>query len=275
MKQSQKINLILIQAFPANETLSAGIIQYLNNYFNVYFVNLPGFHPNAPAINNVRLEYFVEHVEAKIKQLGLEKYILAGISLGFLVANSITIDKKHCVAILASGPYLGYEYLNFSKLKRLSRMIMLNFILHSGCETKLWNAKFFKSILSNFLGKKSKEIIKVIIDEVDPKSFFSVGLELLKYDKLPQFQNIPYILLINPKDSVINFEKTLYAFWQGVETDQLRVIFTKASHYPEDPSYEYFQSTFTNNEIESLFNFVQYISNNQLSFGQKQTTIMT
>lgn len=258
--QFEKINMILVQAYPANENLSAGIIQYLNDYFNVHFINLPGFHPNVPAIENYDMELLVRYVETQIEELQLENYILAGISLGFLVVNSIKIDRKNCVAVLASGPFLGHKYLYFSKLKRVSLILMLHMILWLGLEDWIWSSRIFESFLSKLLGNKSKEIIETILKEVDSRAFFGTGLELLKYDKLPRFQDIPYILLINPHDEAINFSKTLDAFWQGIETNLLRVVMTDVAHYPDDPSYEYFKTAFTQNEIESIFNFVEYVS---------------
>jgi pimeloyl-ACP methyl ester carboxylesterase len=259
-ERERKMNIVVVQAFPANETLSSGIIRFLSDYFQVYFINLPGFHPSVPPFCGACLDSCVQYVESKIEELGLDEYILAGISSGYLIANRICIEDGNCRAILASGPFLGIDYLKISKPKRFSYVLSLNLTRRLRLDRWLWNRSFFRKLLSNLLDK-SGTVVETILGEVDPETFFSIGLELLKFKEEPSFKDIPYIVLINPGEDVIDFSKTVSSFWSGVDPDRLRVIYTRANHYPDEPTYEYFQRTFTGNEIESIFNFISYTSN--------------
>lgn len=255
----KKLDMILIQAFPANRTLSTGIIKYLSNYFNVHFIDLPGFYPGLVASSDCRPETFVKFVEKKINELNLERYILAGISFGFLIANSVETDRQKCIAILGSGPYLGVDYVQLSWIRRLGYLSLLLLIDQFHLENLFWGKTLFKKILARLLDEKSDTIIEVIVSQVVPQTFFRTAIQILKYRQEPVFKDdMPYILLINPNDSAIKFDKTLRTMWHGVQADLLRVILTKTPHYPPDPSYEFFVQSFTQNEIESLFNFVDY-----------------
>jgi len=262
--------MILVQAFPANQTLSEGIIRYLSDYFNVHFINLPGFHPSVPALEVINVETYTRYVERRIAELGLNTYILAGISFGFLVVNSMRIDKSKCLLVLGSGPFLGHDYVEFSKPQRLLAILLLKLVLGLRIEDSVWKPAIFKFTLSKLLGNKNNKITQTIQREVDPRAFFATGLELLKYRQAPRFQEqLPYVLLINPRDEILKFHKTLDAFWEGVETGLLRVILTAVPHYPADPSYEYFKKVFTKNEVESLLSFIGYVSRERFKMDGK------
>ena len=89
-----KENLIIVHSFPGNSILLSGLIEYLNDYFEVYFINLPGFAKSVPPLTEISFKGYVQFIEEKIRGFGLASYWLAGISLSvfknlpyILVAN--------------------------------------------------------------------------------------------------------------------------------------------------------------------------------------------
>lgn len=257
--QKHKPNIIVIQAFPANHTLSEGIIEYLEDFFNVYFIDLPGFHPDIPPLESVTMNGYIKYVNDKVKELDLENFVLAGISFGFLLATKVKITNKKCLAVLGSGPFLGVGYLNFPIIKRGIFKLVVNIADKTGISEVVWQTKIFKEVLIHFLGNKSKSIIDVIIKEVDPNTFIKTAKILLNYKYKPTFsKDLPYVLLMNPRDTAVSFYKTLETFIDCIDSNKLRVIITNVEHYPKNPTYSYFKKSFTPNEIESLFNFVEF-----------------
>lgn len=254
-----KPNIVIIQAFPANRTLSAGIIEYLSDFFNVHFIDLPGFHPDLKPLENPTIEKYTQFANKKIRELNLDKFVLAGISFGFLIATKVAVNKDNCLAILGSGPYLGHIYVRFPKGKKLLLRISLKILDKTRIGEKIWYSNTFKKVLTHFLGKKSKAIVDTIVMEVNPEAFFKTASMILTYDEKPNFKKgIPHVLLMNPRDTAIDFYKTLETLIDYIDINKLRVIITRVEHYPKNPTYEYFKEAFTPNEIESLFNFVEF-----------------
>lgn len=257
--KKSKCNIIVVQAFPANHTLSKGIIDYLSEFFEVHFIDLPGFYPSIPPLKNISVKTYANYVEKRIEELNLDSYILAGISFGFLVISAMAINKQKCLALLASGPYFGVKYLSISKSKKVILSFLVYIIDYLGLAKLIWKTKWYKELLIRVLGRKSKNIVDSIIDEVDPVTYMKTAKIILTYKKYPTFhKDIPYALLINPKDTAINFTKTINLISENIPMNQIRAILTGVEHYPKNPSYEYFKEMFSPNEIESLFNFVEF-----------------
>ncbi len=253
-------DLVLIQSFPANETLSAGLIEFLGQFFKVHFVNLPGFHPSVPSIKNIDFTEHASFVEKQIESFNLDKYYLAGFSYGCTVINNINLDPEKCLGIIESEPFIGKNYLRSKNWNRLIRPF-LYIIIKLKLENYFWRSVIFKKFLlsgKNTINKEARIIADIIINEIDARTFFSVAYQLLTYKKETIFNSkIPYILLINIYDKVINSEKVIHKFLGKIENKNLRIVFTKAPHYPPDPSFLFFNNVFSDNEIEAIFNFFE------------------
>lgn len=253
-------NLVLIQSFPANETLSAGLIEFLKQFFEVHFINLPGFHPSVPPIDKIDLLEHASFVKEKIKSLNLDRYYLAGFSYGCAVINNMNLDSEKCLGIIESEPFINKNHLQSKNLNWLIRLFLFT-IIKLKLENYFWKSTIFKKFLlsgKNTTNGEAEIIASIIINEIDARTFFSVGYQLLTYKKNPIFNNkIPYILIINLNDKVINSEKVIRKFLEKIENNNLRIVFTKAPHYPPDPSFEFFNSVFSDNEVEAILNFFQ------------------
>jgi len=54
-------NLILVNAFYTNSILLKGLIDYLKKYFNVYFIDLPGFAKDAPPLKEISINLYFQN----------------------------------------------------------------------------------------------------------------------------------------------------------------------------------------------------------------------
>lgn len=257
-KKKHKHNLILIQAYPANSLLSEGIIRYLEDYFHLYFIDLPGFIRNVDPLDTIELKGFTRYIEGRIKELDLDEYILGGISFGALLANYVRVDDR-CKAILSAEPYLGYKYIKIQGFKRYLLLAVLSIIIGLRLEDKIWKTKFFYNYL-DYSSNLAKKWIKILHREVDARTFFRTGKLLLTFDdKRPNFHDKPYILLINPDDMQVDFSRVIHAFRENINNDYLRIIISELEHYPDTPTYHYFKETITGEELNSLIGFLEYI----------------
>jgi hypothetical protein len=251
-----KPNIVVLQAFPANRNVSSGIIEYMSEYFNVYFIDLPGFHPDNEPLEKATIEGFARYIEHKISEMNLNEYILAGISFGALLANKINLDESKIVFRLNFGPFLGARWLRMSKFKYLKMKTIANSVLRLGVEEYIWNSSQFKGYMARSMHKtgENKTIVESILAEVEPHTFFSTLKELFSIGDTPLIRG-KQCLLINPSDSAINVNKIIKKYRQEINADDLCIIETKIDHFPRGVSYQYFKDTITQEEVDQIFNF--------------------
>lgn len=250
-------HLILVQAFPANSILSAGIIQYLERIFKVDFIDLPGFHKDVPPLKEISIESYAKFVAKKIKEINPDEYILGGISFGAMLANNVKVDER-CIAILDTAPFLGVDYLRFSKTQERAIRAILKVLTKNNLGVGIWDTLFFKNTMISILDKDPRDI-NIILEHVDPRTFFETGQILLNYREKPKLQKKPHILLMNPEDTVVDFDKVLDFYREHIDPDNLRVIVSNLAHYPDNPDFNYFLKNITTEQIHSLLSFFEYL----------------
>lgn len=235
-----KPHLLLVHSFPTNSVLLHGLEEFLSDFFTVHFIDLPGFHKNSPPFNNeVSIENFSNYLDQKISDLDIDEYTVGGISFGFSVVNNAKLDKR-CKAILAVEPFVNSKYLNTSY--RTSLVIMMGLIHFFHIEKLIWESKWFRQYLQKESGYP-KERIDMIINHIDPRTFFSVAKLILNYNEEPIFHNLPYFLIGNFEDKTIDFNSIVEVFKKNIQ--KLKIIAVPIDHYPKDPSKEYFTSKIT------------------------------
>src|SRR3989344_1992701 len=127
-KRGKKENLVIVHPFPLNSILIKDITNCLDDYFDITFIDLPGFIRTIKPLKKIGYKEFGRYLNEKLANIGLCEYILCGISFGFLVVSQIT-PPKECKAILAVGPYLGAWSLKVSTKKRWIARSLINAIL--------------------------------------------------------------------------------------------------------------------------------------------------
>lgn len=232
------MNLILIQAFPANETLSKGVIEYFEYIgFKVYFINLPGFHNDSALDTSINSDILSEYIQIQIRNLNLDKYILGGLSYGsYLILNLIKLDQS-CKAVLFLEPFLGIDSINISKSKTIILKIFTKIVI----QLKLYNAIFKSRIAIKYANKTNgKEIAsfgEILTKEVNPKSFF-MNLEYILSATLPiSHVNVPRLVGMNYQNNRILKTELIDKFFRANQNKDTLFLDVPISHSASEVEY--------------------------------------
>jgi hypothetical protein len=247
-----KENLILVHSFPTNSILLRGLTEFLEDYFTVYFVDLPGFNTSVPAIKNISFDAYAHYVDEYIGRVNLKSYILGGISFGFPVINNCRITEQ-CRGILAIEPYINATDLNQGFIDKYTHKIICAIISFLKLHSLAYRSRAFKKYL---LSHNPAHRIETVLQTIDPYAFFETARIILNYDVEPTFKKKPYVLVINTKDDTIAAQKIIQLF----ETiDKALIIRTTSEHYPEHPTKEYFQKSISDDDMKNILSFFRYV----------------
>ncbi|MBN1272950.1 MAG: hypothetical protein JXB26_11840 [Candidatus Aminicenantes bacterium] len=250
-----KENLVLINAFYTNSIILNDFLEYLNDHFNLYFIDLPGFISNVPALSEVSLESYCAYVENEVNKLNLDHFIMGGISFGFLIANRISLNGN-CKGIVAITPYLNAESLNLHPFRKKCYSIFVNMADSFKHTERLWNARTTRK-LAYWYSSYPRDRVDVILDEMDPKTFFKTGKLILNGNEEFMVQNLPYVLIANPEDTTIKYEYLLKTFQDNVSN--LLICNTNIEHFPQTICKEYFAERFSLSQIKEIKSFLNNI----------------
>jgi pimeloyl-ACP methyl ester carboxylesterase len=249
----RKKDLVIVHSFYANSILLSGLIEYLSGYFNVYFIDLPGFAKSSPPLTQVTLASYSQYVREKLQELALDNYLICGISFGFSIISNMEHDHN-CQGIVAIFPYINSKCLKLKPLKKAFYSMIVNIMSSSNLPQKIWGTDSFRRF-AHFYSRYPKERVDIIIDEMDGTTFFQAG-KLILHNHLPcPFHDVPYVLVINENDNTIHYEYVLESFRRNVEN--LFIMNTSLEHYPETLTKDYFRLHFTENNINSILQFIQ------------------
>jgi pimeloyl-ACP methyl ester carboxylesterase len=248
-----KENLIVVPGFGTNSHLFGELSQYLNDFFQVYFIDLPGFSTAIPPLSKITMQNYAQFVVDKIKELKLNHYLIAGMSLGFGVINRIQFDNK-CKGILGIGPYLGEASINPTvKAKMAFKSSLLDLICFFHLYQLAWQTRLFKNFLQKIcLNRKLSEFI---LTEVDPRTYFETARLIFHYRQKPSFEPQPHVLIINKKDDSISYDFLAKQMKEQIE--KLLIIHTDMAHNPPELSQEYFAAKLPQKQILRLLRFIK------------------
>ena len=248
----KKENLIIVHSFPTNSILLSGLIEYLNDYFNVYFIDLPGFTKDVLPLSKISFDAYSRFVEDKIKEFNLANYIMGGISFGFFIINNIQ-HPNNCKGIIAMEPYIGPDSLKMGFPKSIIYKLFIKSINLFNLSAIIWNNSLFKTYLPKSRGYPH-DSVNIIFEQIDGRTFFETADLILKHKGTCTFQDFPHILIANKEDKTVNYDYLLKAFTENV--NRLLVVNTTIDHYPEEPTKAYFQEKIPMEEVEKMLNFL-------------------
>ncbi|MHB8095871.1 MAG: alpha/beta hydrolase [Candidatus Aminicenantales bacterium] len=248
-----KDDLILVHSFYANSLLLHGFGEFLSDYFNVHFIDLPGFAPHEPPLAEVSLDGFAGHVEARIRELGLDRFILGGISFGFSVVSRVSLPPE-CRGILAIYPFLGSRSLAMRRRKKLVYRAVVNAMGASGLGGPLWKSPLLERF-AFWWSTYPPARVRLILDHMDGRTFFDTARLILNRGDGATFQPLPHVLVLNPDDTTIRADYCERMFEERVK-DRC-VVRTDLDHYPPDPSADYFRSRFPSGEMDRIVTFLR------------------
>jgi pimeloyl-ACP methyl ester carboxylesterase len=246
-------DLVLVNAFYSNSRILRGLIEYLGERFRVHFIDLPGFCLDSPPLEEVNLASFTAFVRRRVDGLNLDRYIIGGISFGFLVANSLPPDGR-CRAVVAIAPYIDKQSLNLGPLKRTSYRVVTELASATGLARRAWKTRAARRF-AHWYSRYPADRVDLILDHMDAQTFFKTGRLILRNHHRCVFHDIPYILIANPNDTTIRYDYIVRRFREN--TDRLLVVETSIDHYPEQISKSYFQERFAADDLERVSAFVR------------------
>lgn len=247
----QKENLILVNSFGTNSIILHGLIDYLDKFFNVYFINLPGFITTERRLEKITFSNYSKFLENKIKSLELDHFIIGGISFGFLIVNNTPLSNN-CKGIIAIEPYINSKSLAFKKLKIILLIIAIKIISILRLQNLIWKSRLFKICLKKL--KVASNMISLMLAEVDPIAFFKTAeLILINKDKI-NFSSKPYVLLMNKHDETVSYNYLTSIFTKLAK--QLLIIEAKFEHYPSTITKQYFEKMVPESQIRRIYNFL-------------------
>ena len=247
----EKENLILVNAFAANSIILKGLIDYLNNFFKVYYIDLPGFTKKEAKLSKITLNNYSKYLENKINELSLDHFVLGGISFGFIVASNTKLDER-CKGIFAFEPYTNSKSLLLNKIIIKFITSLIDVVLTFRYQDTIWKSKLFWKFLSTIHYPPPK-IIPIIRETIDPETFFKVGKIIFKNTKRINFYSKPYVVLVNKYDGIVSPDYTVDLFQNNVKN--LLIFELDSVHYSDDLSEKYFEKIFPPEKMKEAVNF--------------------
>lgn len=241
----KKPNVVLIHSFPTNTIIIKGLLDYLEQFYHLYPIDLPGFVPGSEPVDKVTLENYACATQTYIDRLGLKHYWVAGLSFGFLVANLCVSDKR-CMGVVGVVPYINKHYLIKNALVYFLLEKAFALICKLNWHERAYRSKWLKKVLRT---ETTPERVSEILSTVSSFAFFETGLLLMTHDKEPEFRKKPYIFFVTRADHTIKMDK-LSALLNSIESK--KVIYITSSHHPDEISKAYFDAHVDRQQHESI-----------------------
>lgn len=251
MSKNSKYNLVLTNSFPTNSLIFKGAIAVLSEYFNVYFIDLPGFIRSVPPLKKITFDAYAKYLEEQIEKLNLDKYILGGVSFSHCIVSRVHTDDR-CRAILSLEPYINDDSLLIPKDDIDFDINFLRIAIKLKLYRLLWN----KLSLMIFFKSNHKKIIDTILSEIDPRTFFETALLIITNHKAC-WADKPYILLANKTDDRVCYQDILKQFKANCK--ELLVVDETIDHFPNDLSKHYFMTHIGKDSIEKTIEWLKNI----------------
>jgi len=245
-------DLILVNAFYSNSVILKGLIEFLGERFHVHFIDLPGFCLGCSPLDEISVSSFAAFVRRRVDALGLDRFIIGGISFGFLVVNSLPLDAR-CRAVVAIAPYMDKRSLNLSTTKRRSYRVLTELDFATGIARRGWETRAARRF-AHWYSRYPADRVDLILDHMDSRTFFETGRLILRNHHHCVFHDLPYVLIVNPKDKTIRYDYVVKSFRENA--NRLLVVETAIDHYPEVLSKSYFSDRFGAGDLERIIAFV-------------------
>ncbi|HCS47297.1 MAG TPA: hypothetical protein DIW61_03190 [Candidatus Aminicenantes bacterium] len=251
MTSPSKENLVLVNAFLTNSLVLRGLIDYLGKYFQVHFIDLPGFVRDIPPLSEVTLENYAVHVQGRIDDLDLDSYLLGGISFGFAVINHMALGDR-CKGVVAITPFLNSRCLNLGLVKKSTYSLLVRLALAFDLTSKIWNHRLFHRVF-HWYSDYPSDRIETLLSQMEGRTFFETARIILTHRRPCRFQNLPHVLILSHSDRTIKNGPLLELFEK--EIDRLKVVRAGIDHYPLEVSEDYFRTRFPKEDIHDIIVF--------------------
>lgn len=241
---------ILIPGFGSNQYILKRYVDIISNTFEVKVIDLPGLDKSIAYEKPIKLSELINYAQTEINNIQTE-YVICGLSMGYYIVNNLKLNIEYCRGIIALLPFLGTDYLNKSPKNSKSSKLILKGLLKLKQEKILWERTKFKKFLAKTL---TNEEVEIAIETIDSYAYFNIGKQLLDIKHIKPRNDFKTILIINQKDEMINYTKTLASFENNVK--KLMVINTNLSHYSNRNDNRKIEESLSNSTMQKAINFL-------------------
>lgn len=208
-ESGQGFPVVLIHGFCESSSIWKSLSRKLSNEFHVICPDLPGFGQTPLYSDNFSLEEIGDHIVAWLKDLGIDRCIVIGHSLGGYI--SLEILRKHDDFVKAIGLFNSSAFEDLPD-KKENRNKLIEFINEHGVEPFL--KTFVPSLFYSKTAEKHKKTIDQIKDEglsIKPASVISYAAAMRdredSIDLLKTYHN-RILLLAGEFDQNVPHEKS-------------------------------------------------------------------
>ena len=251
MTSNSKENLVLVNAFLTNSLVLRGLIDYLNRFVRVHFIDLPGFARHVPPLDQVTLENYAAYVQNRVDGLNLDSYLLGGISFGFAVISHLEPDER-CKGVVAITPFLNSRWLNLGLMKKSTYSFLVHLTLAFDLHSRIWNHRLFHRAF-RWYSDYPADRVETLLNEMEGRTFFETARIILTHRKPIRLQDLPHVLILSHSDRPIKNGPLLDLFEKNI--DRLKVVRADIDHYPLEVSEDYFQTRFSQEDMEDIIVF--------------------
>ena len=214
----------------------------------------PGFRGQYPPLKKITIKGFSKHLRNEIVKLKLDNYIVSGVSFGFWVLNNTKLTKG-CRGVIAIEPYVNSKCLNSQRISGTKRTFyrpVIKIILFLRLEKIIWDSRVWRKHYLGLSGYRAKRS-KIILREIDPKTFFVSAYMILGNSQKATLHDLPHVLVFNPSDLTLDM-KFIQNFFKK-NSWRLMLINTKIGHYPRKVTKGYFQKKISRDDIRRIYEF--------------------
>ena len=255
MTNKKKTNLIFVHSFATNNEILQGLFDFLDDYFNIIPIEIPGFYKNSIPLNKPSFKSVISYVEKKICFHKIDSYWLGGGSMSYFFCKELlknNMINKNCKGILAIAPYINSNFLSKNKQNKFN-IFVFKTIIFLRIYKPIIKSKLFKKFLIKH--QYPIKVIEYMTKEMDAKTIFMLAKEVAtcksNLDKLSK----PHVILVNKKDDFIDTNKTILEFKKKIKNHLILEISGK--HFPENISRKYFESIISEQDMKKVINFVK------------------
>ncbi len=251
----KKLPLVLIPGFATNSELLAGFIAFLQPYFEVYCIDLPGFHASTKPLHDISIKAYQHYVEAEIAALQLDQYVLGAASFGFLISNHI-VAHDNCIGMIAFFPYMSGQFLTVDSKRKRRLLVVAQLIARLRLHTLIWKVdRLFHRLMLVVYSSQQQALFAHFREHLDPATLFRLGIILLQHTQVCLPYKKPYALIMNPTDELISHQHVTKTLAEHA-ADFLEVH-TTAVHFPIRWDVDYFREHAAHSDMESIADFFQ------------------
>lgn len=212
--------LLLIHSFHNNATTTLPIARAFANKFYVVVPDLPGFGKSQPMPNQrFSIENAAEFLPQLLSSLHISRCFLMGISMGgAIVTRMIGSDPKLSQGLILLHPLHTGSHITFPHRLKVEILLTLSRLPFTArLVSLLWSNKIIVSFVLKRLYPKTSEAYLAwrlqCLHTCTPDTYLFALSSILNYNPVPFFIRQPRTVLIyNPKDNLIDPQKTLLGF---------------------------------------------------------------